>query len=229
VGPEILYQWSELMRRFVVVGVLGVMALSGCASLSQTERGAVIGATGGAAIGAVIGRTTGDAGRGAVVGAAVGAATGAVIGRQMDRQAETLREEMENAKIEQEGEEIRITFDSGILFDTDRALLRPEAIRNLQVLAASLREYPGHHVEISGHTDSRGSAAHNQSLSERRAASAADFLVSEGVPRSSIISRGYGFTRPVDTNDTAAGRQNNRRVEVRIYASDEYRRSLEQQ
>jgi outer membrane protein OmpA-like peptidoglycan-associated protein len=121
------------------------------------------------------------------------------------------------------GEGIAVTFASGLLYDFDSDVVRPEARSNLRNLAKSLSKYPGSDLLIVGHTDQVGAASYNQSLSERRAAAAANVLVAEGVRRTRIATRGMGETEPLAGNDTEAGRQANRRVEVAIYASEAYR------
>ncbi|MBR9989611.1 MAG: OmpA family protein [Gemmatimonadetes bacterium] len=200
--------------------------LSGCSSLNQTQRGAAIGAGAGGAVGAAVGAATGSTARGAIIGAAVGGVAGAVIGSQMDRQREELASELEGARVERYGEGVLVTFDSGLLFDFDSSVVKGAARSNLTDLANSLRSYPDTEVLIVGHTDSQGSATYNQGLSERRAASAKNFLVTQGVPANRIRTEGLGLTEPVASNDTDAGRAQNRRVEVAIFASEQYRDEL---
>ena len=214
--------------RAIAAGLLGV-SLTGCATMNQTEKGALIGASAGAAIGAVVGKKTGNTAAGTIVGATVGGAAGAIIGRQMDEQAAALEKGMEDAKIERVGDEIKVTFASGILFDFNASTLRPEARANLNTLAQSLQKYPGHNVIIRAHTDSKGDDAYNLRLSEQRASSTAHYLISLGVSPSRITTQGLGESQPVDTNDTELGRQNNRRAEIQIYATEEYRQQLETQ
>lgn len=211
-----------------VVGMIAVTGtgLAGCASLSQTERGAAIGAAGGAAVGAIVGRQIGSTARGAVIGAVVGGAAGAVIGRQMDQQAEELAVSIPGATVQRVGEGIVVTFESGLLFPFDSDQLLPAGRENLSNLAQSLQRYPETEVMIIGHTDSVGTAQYNQGLSERRSSSAAGILSSFGIPRDRIITMGRGLTEPVADNSTEWGRQQNRRVEVVIYASEEYRERL---
>ena len=201
--------------------------LTGCTSLNQTERGAVIGAAGGAAVGAVIGRQIGSTARGAVIGAALGGAAGAVIGRQMDQQAEELTENIPGASVQRVGEGIVVTFESGLLFPYDSDALLPAGQQNLNSLAQSLQQYPETEVLIIGHTDAAGTDTYNQGLSERRANSAANILSGYGVPRDRVRTMGRGEAEPVADNSTEFGMQQNRRVEVVIYASEEYRASLE--
>jgi outer membrane protein OmpA-like peptidoglycan-associated protein len=207
----------------VSVGVL-LASLSGCASWgSQQKKGAVIGAAGGGAVGAVIGNQTGSTARGAIIGAVVGGAAGAVIGNKMDAQAEKLARELEDAEVARVGEGIAVTFDSGILFPFDSSELTPEARSNLRKLADSLQAETRTDVMIVGHTDSDGSDSYNQQLSERRGRSARDHLSSLGVSSSRLSSRGRGETEPIASNGTDEGRRQNRRVEVAIFANDEWR------
>lgn len=213
-------------RTLVVLCLLPAWSLAGCASMSRTQEGAVAGAGAGAVIGGIIGNQTGSTARGAIIGAAVGGAAGALIGRQMDQQAAALEDELPGATVERVGEGIQVTFDSGILFDFDSYMLRPEARENLSNLAASLNRYPDSDVLIVGHTDSRGDDAYNQRLSENRSGAARTYLTQQGVDATRVRAVGMGETEPVASNDTDAGRQENRRVEVAIFASEEYRKKL---
>ena len=184
-------------------------------------EGAAIGATGGAVAGAIIGRASGSTAKGAILGAVLGGAAGAAIGSQMDEQADDLVADLDNAEIERVGEGIQITFDSGILFGYDSDNLAEEAKANLRDLKASLAEYDGTEILIVGHTDATGSDDYNQSLSERRARSAARYLMDQGVPMERITTEGLGEVEPVAENTTAEGRSANRRVEVAIFASED--------
>lgn len=199
---------------------------AGCSSLSQTQKGAIIGAAGGGAVGAAVGSAAGSTAKGAIIGAAVGGVAGAIIGRQMEKQAEELAADLENAKVEQVGEGLLVTFDSGLLFDYDSDVVKGAAADNLTSLANSLQTYPESEVLIVGHTDARGTDSYNMDLSDRRAASARAYLTSQGIDPSRIRTTGRGEVEPVATNDTDAGRQQNRRVEVAIFASEEYREQL---
>lgn len=216
---------DQIIRRTLTgVAALGAVALSACASMSNKERGAVIGASAGAAVGGVIGNNVGGStAKGAIIGAVVGGAAGAIIGHQMDQQAKELAINIPGAKVERVGEGIEVTFDSGLLFDFDSDVIRADAGRNLVELARSLNKYPDSKLLIVGHTDSKGDESYNQGLSLRRANSAASYLESQSVTRTRIGANGRGEMEPVATNDTDAGRQLNRRVEVAIYASDAYR------
>ena len=203
------------------------LAFGGCAQMSNMQRGAVIGAAGGGAVGAAIGKATGSTARGAIIGAAVGGAAGAVIGRRMDRQAEQLAQSIPGATVQRVGEGIVVTFDSGILFDFDDAALKPAARENLANLAASLNEHDGTEVLLVGHTDSVGSDDYNQALSERRAQAARSYLVSMGVSPLRVRAVCKGESEPIASNDTEIGRQENRRVEVAIFAGEEMRREAQ--
>lgn len=216
---------TKMLRNSTVVVAMAAL-LSGCSSLNQTQRGAAIGAGAGGAVGAAVGAATGSTARGAIIGAAVGGVAGAVIGSQMDKQREELEEELEGARVERYGEGVLVTFDSGLLFDFDSSVVKGAAQSNLTNLANSLRNYPDTEVLIVGHTDSQGSDSYNQGLSERRAAAARNFLITQGVPADRIRTEGLGEMEPVASNDTDAGRAQNRRVEVAIFASEEYREEL---
>ncbi|HVS04286.1 MAG TPA: OmpA family protein, partial [Thermoanaerobaculia bacterium] len=128
--------------------------------------------------------------------------------------------------VERVGEGILVTFDTGLLFDFDSSVIRGASATNLQDLATSLNRYPDSEVLIVGHTDATGTDSYNQSLSQRRAASAAQYLVSQGVAYDRIRQTGRGESEPVASNEDEYGRQQNRRVEVAIFASEEYRERL---
>jgi outer membrane protein OmpA-like peptidoglycan-associated protein len=194
--------------------------------MSKKEQGAVVGAAAGAAVGGVIGNQTGSTARGAIIGAVVGGAAGAIIGHQMDQQAKELEASIKGARVERVGEGIQVTFDSGLLFAYDSDVVQPAAQTNLTELARSLNKYPDSQLLIVGHTDNAGSDSYNQGLSQRRADAAAAYLGTQGVARSRIQTSGKGESEPVATNDSDAGRQQNRRVEVAIFASEAYRQQL---
>ena len=184
----------------------------------KTKRGAAIGAVAGAIAGAVIGNQSGSNRTGAVIGAAAGAAVGAAVGRRMDKQEAELRQ-IEDVEVTRPSEgEINVRMRNDILFDTDSAALRSASRNTLNDLAENFRQYPDNEIIVEGHTDSTGSDAHNQGLSERRAASVADYLIERGVSPSNVTVYGYGEFRPKASNDTAEGRQLNRRVEINIRA-----------
>lgn len=218
--------YSNTRRTLAALIAITAVGTSGCASMTNKERGAVIGAGAGAAIGGVIGNNTGSTARGAIIGAVVGGAAGAVIGHQMDQQAKEIDQSIPGAKVERVGEGIQVTFDSGLLFDFDSDRVRPAAAANLQELARSLNKFGNSNLMIVGHTDSKGEDGYNLSLSQRRANAASAYLQSQGVPASRITTSGRGELEPVASNDSEAGMQLNRRVEVAIYASPEYREQV---
>lgn len=225
--PKARYVLPLVLLLTVSMGALGCGLLE---RMSNTEKGAAGGAAGGAVVGGVIGNTQGSTAKGAIIGAVIGGTAGAIIGREMDKQAEEIEENVEGAEVERVAEGIQVTFDNAILFDFDSADLRPTARRNLANLAENLRQYEGQReLLIVGHTDSTGPEDYNQSLSERRARAAANYLMQQGVSTRYISTVGRGETEPVASNSTSQGRQENRRVEVAITASDEYRESLQRQ
>lgn len=206
----------------VVVGLL----ITGC-NASKTVKGGAIGAGSGAVVGGVIGKAAGNTAAGAIIGAAVGGTAGALIGRHMDKQAAELQRDLENAKVERVGEGIKITFNSGILFATNSSDLQTNARTEISQLAQTLQKYPDTNILIEGHTDNTGARDLNQRLSERRAESVANFLSQQGVARNRMTTQGYAFDQPVADNSTAAGRQQNRRVEIAIFANEKMKKAAE--
>jgi outer membrane protein OmpA-like peptidoglycan-associated protein len=216
--------WTTIRSsRAAAVAVLLTLSLQGCASLSRTEEGAISGAAVGAVVGGIIADNTA---KGAILGAVIGGAAGAAIGHVMDQQAQDLQDKLPNATVERVGEGIQVTFASGILFDVDSDVLRPEAQENLRQLAESLQDYDGTDVVVVGHTDATGADSYNQTLSERRAAAARGFLTGVGLRSERVQAMGRGETEPVASNDSAQGRQANRRVEVAIFASEEMQQEM---
>ena len=210
------------------VAILLVIFSTSCASMNAKTKGALIGAGTGAAVGGVIGNQTGSTTRGAIIGAAIGGAAGAIIGHQMDQQALELQQNIPGAKVHRMGEGIAVMFDSGLLFDVDSDAIKGDARTNLDALAASLAKYPKSDLMIVGHTDATGTDSYNMGLSKRRAASARDYLRSHGVARG-IRALGRGEVEPIADNETDEGRQQNRRVEIAIYASDKMRSEAEKE
>lgn len=200
-----------------------VMMGAGCGA-SRTVKGGAIGAGAGGAVGAIIGKQTGNTTAGAIIGAAVGGAAGSLIGRNMDKQAEELKK-VEGAKVERVGEGIQLTMEAGILFQTNQASLQTQAKQNIQKIAEVLKGYPDTDIMIAGHTDSDGTEGYNQKLSERRAQAVADYLKSLNVSGARLKTIGYGESQPVQSNDTAAGKQANRRVEVAITANEKMKQA----
>lgn len=204
-----------------VLKVVALVTLAAGCALNKAEKGAIIGAGAGGVAGAVIGKATGSTVRGAIIGAAVGGVAGAVIGHQMDKQAEELAYELPGATVQRVGEGIAITFPEGLLFGYDSDQVTAAARDNLRKFATSLNKYPNTRTLIVGHTDSDGRAEYNMDLSDRRALSAAGFISAQGVDRARISTTGRGEAEPIATNTSDAGRQQNRRVEIAIYANAE--------
>ncbi len=215
------------LRFRLPVLILSILLVLGSCKSSRTLKGGAIGAGTGAVIGGIIGSKSDKTAQGAIIGAAVGGAAGAVIGRYMDKQAEELQKEMENAKVERVGEGIKVTMNSGILFDFDSFALKPEARKDLESMAKVLNKYPDTELLVEGHTDNVGSADYNKRLSERRAKSVADYLKSLNVNPSRITQIGHGFDLPVADNSTEAGRRLNRRVEIAIVADENLKKKAQ--
>lgn len=204
---------------FSMVALGATILFSGCGA-SNTVKGTGIGAGAGAGVGAGIGALIGGskgAAWGAGLGAVLGGSAGAVIGNKMDKQKKEL-EQIEGAQVEtvNEGQAIKVTFESGILFATNSSTLSTNAKSSLRQFALSLLNNPDTDVRIYGHTDSTGNDAINNPLSERRAASVYNYLLSQGVSATRMASEGLGSTEPIASNSTAQGRSQNRRVEVYI-------------
>jgi outer membrane protein OmpA-like peptidoglycan-associated protein len=216
-------------KSFVIVLALSLLSgvsFTAC-NWSNAQKGGAIGAGSGAAVGGVIGAQSHNTAVGAIIGAAVGGAAGALIGNYMDKQAAELQRDLEHAKVERIGEGIKITFDSGILFNVDSYTLSETSKSNLSDLSKTLQKYNDTNILIEGHTDNTGTDQHNKTLSEQRAASVADFLKSYGVIGSRITTNGYGESQPVADNGTVEGRQQNRRVDVAIFANKKLQKAAE--
>lgn len=216
------------MKRLLIIILSGSLILSGCGTMSNTGKGTIIGAGGGAVLGAAVGAIAGQgkgAAIGAAVGAAVGAGTGAIIGNRMDKQRAEL-EKIEGAKVDTlldiNGlKALKVTFAEGILFETSKSELNTNSRTALDKFAESLRNNPDTDVVIHGHTDNTGSRELNQRLSEQRASSVKNYIVGKGIELGRITTEGLAFDQPVADNSTAAGRAQNRRVEVYISANEE--------
>jgi outer membrane protein OmpA-like peptidoglycan-associated protein len=198
--------------------------LTSCKSVkkntNKTQRGAGIGAASGAVVGGVIGRKSGNTVLGAILGATVGGAAGAVIGRRMDKQAEEMKRQLPNATVERVGEGIKITFNSDILFDVNKADVKEATKRQLSEFAQTLEKYPDTDLVIEGHADAQGPDDYNLKLSKQRADAVASYLSSLGVKGGRIDEKGYGEAQPIADNSTEAGRAKNRRVDIAVFAND---------
>ena len=208
----------------IAAGLCAAMVLVGC-NVSNTAKGTAIGAGGGAVVGAIIGKIAGNTAIGAVIGGTVGATTGAIIGKKMDK-AKKEAEAVKNAQVETitdaNGlEAVKVTFDSGILFATNKADLNATSKASLTQFAEVLKENRDMDIAIIGHTDTTGNDAINNPLSKNRAQSVSKFLKSQGVASAQIKTiDGQGSKNPVADNSTEEGRKQNRRVEVYMYASE---------
>jgi outer membrane protein OmpA-like peptidoglycan-associated protein len=224
--------WEDKKMKKVLVPILIVLivgAYINCASWGKRETGAVIGATAGGVVGGVIGKQAGNTAVGAILGAVIGGAAGAYIGNYMDKQAAEMKRDIEGAKIERVGEGIKITFDSGLLFDVDKAALKDRSREELAKLAKVLNKYEDTNILLEGHTDATGSDEHNLELSRLRAQSVSNHLASLNVAANRFTIMGYGEVQPIADNETIEGRQLNRRVEVAIYANDKLKKVAKEQ
>jgi len=217
---------KRILTLFVLMVFLGTAV--NCASWNKTTRGAVIGGAGGAVIGGVIGRAAGNTLLGAILGAAVGGAAGAYIGNYMDKQAAEMQRDLERAEVQRIGEGIKITFDSGILFDIDKSDLRPVSKTSLTELAKILNKYPDTNILIEGHTDNTGPDDYNMTLSKDRAQAVALYMATLEVKSARFSTTGYGKTQPIIMNDTPEGRQKNRRVDIAVIANDKLKKAAQE-
>lgn len=185
---------------------------------NRTQKGAIIGAVAGAVAGLLSGGDATERRQRALVGAGVGGLAGGAIGNYQDRQERALRERMAGTGVDvvRQGDNITLNMPENITFGFDRSDLQPQFYPVLDNVAATLREYNQTIVEIAGHTDSKGTDAYNQALSERRASSVGNYLMAKGLVRDRFITVGAGESRPVASNDTDAGRAQNRRVEITL-------------
>jgi len=205
------------------------IVLSGCSSLNNTAKGGLIGGGAGAAVGAGVGVLIGKSGKsaaiGAAIGTAVGATTGVIIGKKMDKVAEEAAK-IEGARVDSITDAnnlkaIRVTFDSGILFKTGKSDLNNKSKTALIKFSKILVDNPTMDISIMGHTDNTGTLELNQRLSQARAQSVADFLKLQNVPSKQLKEiAGKDYSMPVADNNTKMGREQNRRVEVYMYASE---------
>lgn len=210
-----------MRAKLTCLALTGLLGVAACTETSQftsdpnkrTKEGAGAGAVLGAIAGAIVGNDSEDI----LIGAAIGAGAGALIGSDLDRQARELQANLGNqVKVVRSGDQLIVTMPQDILFAFDSAVVSSGLTSDLKVLAASLNDYPGTTVEVIGHTDSDGEAGYNQRLSSDRASSVASVLIREGVASSRIRAFGRGEDEPVATNQTDAGRAQNRRVEIVI-------------
>ena len=214
------------MKKTILAFAVATVGLGGCMTYdpytgeektSSATKGSIIGAIGGAAIGAATSSSS-DRGKGALIGAAGGAAIGGGIGYYMDKQEAELRRKLEGTgvRVVRNGDQIELVMPGNITFDLNQASIKPSFSGTLESVGLVLKEYDKTIIQIEGHTDSSGSDSYNQLLSEKRAASVRDFLLNQGIEPSRTRAVGYGERYPVASNDTAAGREQNRRVELTL-------------
>ncbi len=188
-------------------------------SCNRTAQGTAVGAAAGALVGVLIAKG-GDNAKGILIGATVGGIAGAIIGSYMDKHARKLKQDLgQSAEVERVGESILVTFDSGIMFDVDSYGLKAATRANLDKMAETMKEYDKTEIIVMGHTDATGSDEHNQKLSENRAAAVSRFLQENGITAKRVTTKGFGEQKPVASNNSVSGREQNRRVEIAIVAS----------
>ena len=225
---------SIITKSTILLIVFGmVFSCKTVQNANNKQKGAVIGAAGGAVLGGVIGNNVGkgNTALGAIIGAVVGGAAGGYIGDRMDRQAERIEEEIPGAEVTRVGEGINVTFneDAGVYFDTNKSDVKGTSASTLDKLAGIFKEYPNSNVLVEGHTDSAGSDEYNWKLSQQRAESVTNYLVSKGISSGRFTTKWYGETQPKESNETAEGKAKNRRVELAIIASDALKQEAYQQ
>ena len=204
---------------------LGALALtSGCVTnpetgnrtISKAALGGIGGALGGYLLGDILGGRNDRTAK--IVGAGLGGLAGAGVGYYMDEQEKKLREQTAGSGIDvtRDGDNLILNMPSNVTFAVDSSAISPAFQATLGEVANTLSRYEKSYVDVLGHTDSTGSDAYNQSLSERRAESVANFLANSGVQRARLATKGYGESQPIASNSTEEGRAANRRVEIKI-------------
>jgi outer membrane protein OmpA-like peptidoglycan-associated protein len=225
-----LFDWETIMtmrshsRFALTAAAIAALTLSGCVTdpetgnrkISKAAIGGVGGALGGYLLGDLLGGRNDRTEK--IVGAGIGAIAGAGVGAYMDAQEKKLRERTAGTGVDvvRQGDDLLLRMPSGITFATDQSAIQPQFQPTLDQVAATLAEYPKTMIDVLGHTDSDGSEAYNQALSERRAQSVASYLASHGVASVRMATKGYGEMQPIASNETAAGKAQNRRVEIKI-------------
>ena len=216
------------MKRTVCGVLLMAVTLAGCAEMSRTQKGSLLGtgagAAAGAALGQAIGRDTKSTLIGAGIGAAVGGLSGGLIGNYMDKQEAALRQEfsaVEGASVQRDLDTLAVNFKSDLLFDVNSSAVKAGEFDELARVARVVNQYPQTTLTIAGHTDSTGKADYNQNLSERRADAVKNALVGQGVAGSRISTIGYGASKPIADNHTESGKAMNRRVNIYIKANQQ--------
>ena len=219
------------MKNIVLIALALLMSVgtlfTSCEALkntNNTQRGAAIGAAGGALLGGILGNNLGKGGKGAmgaVLGGVIGGVAGGVIGTKMDKQAREIDNALPGADVVRVGEGIKLVLnENAVRFDTNKSTLTATAKTNLDKLISVFKEYADTNIMIYGYTDSTGSAEYNLKLSQERATSVKNYLVSKGLASTRFSTSGMGIADPIATNDTPEGRSQNRRVEFAITANE---------
>lgn len=217
----------NLRSGIFAAGIATLMLVAACTTLdpytgeqktSKAAKGALIGAAIGAAAGLITGDDSTERRQRALIGAGTGALAGGAVGVYMDKQEAKLREQMQGTgvSVSRVGDEITLNMPGNITFATASADLYPGFFKVLDSVALVLKEYDKTVIEVSGHTDSRGSEDYNQELSLRRASTVGEYLHARGIKGMRIVTLGYGELQPIASNDTPEGQQQNRRVELRL-------------
>ena len=213
-------------KKFLIVSLcVSCVLCTSCSNMNNTTKGGLIGAGSGALLGGVVGKMAGNTAVGAAIGTAVGTGAGVLIGKKMDKQAKELAQ-IPGAQVDTVTDQnnltaIKVTFDSGILFGFNKTNLSESAKTSLSQFATSLRNNPETNVQIFGYTDNVGTRAANDKVSTERASVVKTYLVNSGVNSSRLSSQGMAWENPVASNDTEAGRAQNRRVEIYISANEQ--------
>jgi outer membrane protein OmpA-like peptidoglycan-associated protein len=215
-------------KRIIALAMVILFAVAGCSAMqTRTQKGSatgvVVGGAAGAGLGQAIGRSTEATLIGMGIGALLGGIAGHEIGFYMDQQEMELQQALANqqaASLYREQNLLVVTFKSDFLFDVDSSVLKPSGYSEIDRVTNVLKKYPETRILVEGHTDSTGSETYNQKLSERRAQAVKNAIVSRGVAESRIETAGFGESKPYGSNQTAAGRQLNRRVNVVIIPLD---------
>lgn len=227
---------KKIKISFVVLSLMAGTVFTSCDAVknaSNEQKGVAIGATAGAVIGGVLGNNLGKGGNtaaGAIIGGAVGGLAGGVIGNKMDKQAQKIEEALPAAEVVRVDEGIQLVLgENSVNFDTNKATLTATAKSNLDKLLPVFTEYAETDISIYGYTDSTGPADFNLRLSEQRANSVKDYLVSKGLKASRFTTKGMGIADPIADNSTVEGRSKNRRVEFAITANETMKQQAEQE
>lgn len=216
----------NITKMTLLVAATGAMALTtaGCVTDPNTGERRVSRAAIGGGIGALGGYLLGDLVGGRrdrtekIVGAGIGAVAGAGVGAYMDRQEQRLRQQTAGSgiEVERQGDQLVLNMPGDVTFDLNSATVQPQFQNTLNQVASTLRDYPSTYIDVYGHTDSSGTDAYNQSLSERRAVSVQNYLASQGVQTARMATQGFGESQLKCQETDEAGRRCNRRVEIRI-------------